>query len=454
MTTLDLKTLFRRDALGQLASFSDVISDGLDGELDERIPDLLVLLRGSHGESSLKAAVMLVSWGHPAALRALERWSLQPGSAPWAGTPLAQQRHSGADGSWSMFAEALRTSRYASERPGLGAERISALRALLQLSISEDFDRSLTTAISSITGAPAALADDLDAAITALLAAGPSENFDRSFQAAMLCKELARTRLGRAQALAQQLAARSPGHRVQRELDDLLKGMAKPAPKPEASASRSVAMLDARVQRQLQDGSVWSSPQDIHPHDGLLHALRTDRANRAGYVEALRQRLGSTDIRQRTGSLALLSEILPDIGADRALAALYSAPLEPGQKPAWRIEAEDLELVAARSLATGATAADTHTLAWLKRLAVERSYRVFLLAPLARLDPDWVLSHPELVEHRNLAVLTALPASRRAELIASLAPWPPEKPSLLTRAFWKKVPAAEASRLRALMWGP
>ena len=119
-------------------------------------------------------------------------------------------------------------------------------------------------------------------------------------------------------------------------------------------------MIDARIQRQLQDGSEWSSPRHVHPHDGLLEALRTDRAQRLAYVEALRQRLGSTDPRQRTGAIALLREILPDIGADRALAALHSAPLTPGQRPAWRIGAGDLEQAAAHALTTIQKGAQKH----------------------------------------------------------------------------------------------
>lgn len=65
MRTLDLKKLFRTDVQGLPAAFFDVVADGLEGELDERIPDLLSLLGGSDGESCLKAAVMLLSWGHP-----------------------------------------------------------------------------------------------------------------------------------------------------------------------------------------------------------------------------------------------------------------------------------------------------------------------------------------------------------------------------------------------------
>lgn len=222
MTTLDLKLLFRTDAQGHPASFLDVIDDGLEGELDERIPDLLVALHSPEGEVSLKAAVMLLSWGHRETLQALRGWSMQPGDAPWAGQSITQQRHSGADGSWSMIADALQTSQYANERPGLDTDRLSALRALLHLSVSEDFDRSLATAIASIPGAAEHLADELDAAIERLISLAQPEHFDRIFQAALLSKELARTRPERAQVLAQQLAAQAPSPRAQRELNDLL----------------------------------------------------------------------------------------------------------------------------------------------------------------------------------------------------------------------------------------
>jgi hypothetical protein len=351
-----------------------------------------------------------------------------------------------------MLADALRTSRYARERQGLDQDRLSVLRALLPLTIEVDFDRSLTTTISSISGGAEKLADALDAAITGLLAAGPTEQFDRLFQATMLCKELARSSPERAQALALEVAALAPGRRAQRELDDLLKNAANSSLQSKAGPSRTTMMIDLRVQRQFEDGSQWVSRHHIHPHDGMLHALRTEPENRADYAEAVRQRLGSTDIRQRTGAIAVLGEVLHDIGGDRALEALQSEVLEPGQRPAWRLEAADLELVAARALAVGASPVDTRTIAWLKQLAIQRPYRVFLLAPLARLDPDWIVANAALVEHDNLAVLIALPVTHRADLIEALRPWPPEKPSLLTRAFWKKVPPAEASRLRSLLW--
>jgi len=212
-------------------------------------------------------------------------------------------------------------------------------------------------------------------------------------------------------------------------------------------------MIDERVQRQFQDGSEWCHPRyDVDPHDGLSRALRFDVQDRPAIVEALFRRLGSADLRQRTGAISLLREILPDIGADRALAALQSQPLEAGQRPAWRIGGGDLEEAAARALAKAATQDDKNTVAWLKHLAVHRSYRVCVLVDLARLDADFILKNIELVTHQMLAVITALPVDRRAEYIDALAPWPAEQPS--TKAFWKGVAPAEKARLRGLIWPP
>ncbi len=74
-------------------------------------------------------------------------------------------------------------------------------------------------------------------------------------------------------------------------------------------------------------------------------------------------------------------------------------------------------------------------LAWITQLAIERSYRVFMLVPLARFDPDWVMANTTLVDHQYLAVLTALPLQRRAQFSDALALWPPEKPRSLPKHF-------------------
>ena len=218
----DLRLLFRTDALGQPASFVDVIDDGLDGALDARIPELLALLNGPEEEAALKAALMLLSWGHREAFQVLENWSAHPNTVPWASESITKQRHSGADGSWSLIADAIRTSRYAKVRPTLDTDRLAAIRGLLCLTVDEDFDRSLATTIASISDAAELLADDLCSSIERLISSEGSEQFDRLFQAALLSKELARARPDRAKVFAQTIAAKSPSQRTQRELNDLL----------------------------------------------------------------------------------------------------------------------------------------------------------------------------------------------------------------------------------------
>ena len=121
-----------------------------------------------------------------------------------------------------MLADAIRTSRYAVERPGLESARISALRSLLSLTLTEDFDRSLATTISSIADASSRLATELETAILSLIEAGPSVEFDRPFQAALLNKELARTRPEQSRLFAQRLIDTSPSQRARRELLDTL----------------------------------------------------------------------------------------------------------------------------------------------------------------------------------------------------------------------------------------
>ncbi len=210
-------------------------------------------------------------------------------------------------------------------------------------------------------------------------------------------------------------------------------------------------MIDQQIQKQFIDGRTWVQREFVDPHDGLLYAIRESGENRPIFVESLRRRLGSTDLRQRTGAIALLGEILPDIGADTALEALLTTPLDAGVKPAWRIVHADLKQCAAVALARQVTQKDTVTLAWLKKLAKSRIYNNFLLSDIARLDPDWILANAEIINHNNLKVLTSIPHSRRGELIAALAPWPTEPQSPSADYFWKQLPPEEADRLQTLI---
>ena len=208
------------------------------------------------------------------------------------------------------------------------------------------------------------------------------------------------------------------------------------------------------VATQLADGTVWQGRDLVHNHDGLLRAILDSGTQRPLYAAAVFALLPSGDLRLRTGAIGVLHEVVPDIGAGKLAALLRNGEsLFRGVRPAWRISAEDLEQAAAMAIAAGVNPGDTVAIGWLRRMAKERSWGAYALNVLARVDGDWIVVNAKgLVPHNHLGVLSALRTKLRAPFIDALAPWPPEVPALLTRAFWKKVPPAEATRLRQRMW--
>ena len=205
-----------------------------------------------------------------------------------------------------------------------------------------------------------------------------------------------------------------------------------------------------QIEHHLEGHLVWLGRDHVHRHDGLSQAIRCSTPiERAIYAEALCQLLSSPDVRHRTGAIAVLTDVMPPLRSDRALACLQPIASQP---PAWNIGYSTLEQAAAIALATKATPDDGKTLEWLKDLVLQRPYANFLWSHIARLDPVWLLQQAHHVEHKVLGVIAALPALQRAAYIAAKAPWPPEVPTVLTRAFWQKLPASERHRLRALMY--
>ena len=79
MTTAD--ELFHVDAEGERTIFDDVLADGLEGALDERIPALRELLESHDPYERLSAARMLVAWDDPVGLEALIGWAREPSRA-------------------------------------------------------------------------------------------------------------------------------------------------------------------------------------------------------------------------------------------------------------------------------------------------------------------------------------------------------------------------------------
>lgn len=214
--------------------------------------------------------------------------------------------------------------------------------------------------------------------------------------------------------------------------------------------------LPTLLRHQFANGSVWVSRDSVHPHDGVLEAMRSEGELRGAFATELGVLLLSDDLRLRTGAVALMREVATDIGVDTlaALALRHEAKFR-GIKPAWRIEQDDLEHVLAGAVASRAAPGDAAAVAWLQGLAGERAWGSYLLADLARLDGDWLIAHARaLVPHEYLGVLRALDPSRQERLIDALSPYPPEKPTFFTAAFWKALPAADVERLRSRMWPP
>ena len=205
-----------------------------------------------------------------------------------------------------------------------------------------------------------------------------------------------------------------------------------------------------QIERHLEGHLVWQGRDHTHRHDGLSQAIRRRTpAERAVYAEALCQLLGSTDIRHRTGAIAVLADVMPPLCSDQVLSCLQPMPAQP---PAWHIGYPSLEQAAAIALAAKATPDDDKTIEWLKSLVLRQHYADFLWVHLARLDPAWLLQQAHRIGHEMLGVIAALPQSQRAAYIEAKAPWPPEVPTVLTRAFWQILPEGEAQRLRALMY--
>ncbi|NEQ45999.1 MAG: hypothetical protein F6K00_21625 [Leptolyngbya sp. SIOISBB] len=133
--------------------------------------------------------------------------------------------------------------------------------------------------------------------------------------------------------------------------------------------------LRQQIEQHLEGQLIWLERDHIHRHDGLKQAIRCSPWDeRAVYAEALCQLLGSIDIRHRTGAIAVLTDVMPPLRSDRALACLRQIPAQP---PAWNIGYPSLEQAAAIALATKATPADENTLEWLKNLVVQRPMRTF-----------------------------------------------------------------------------
>jgi len=216
--------LFHTDLEGEQAMLVDVIDDGLEGELDDRIPALRELLTSGDDGERLNAARMLVSWCDPVGFEALLAWTANPDRAPGA----AVNRFTGGDADFSRLADALRTSQYSIHADDARELRVQAGRALLELVVDYDFERELSAAVNPLR--VELLPDITRAAERAVDALDSEPGFDLGTQAASLLMPLAREDDATAAALADRLIDAAPkDSRMLLELGDSMAAGTGPA---------------------------------------------------------------------------------------------------------------------------------------------------------------------------------------------------------------------------------
>ena len=213
-----------------------------------------------------------------------------------------------------------------------------------------------------------------------------------------------------------------------------------------------------QILEQLQTGNIWHNDHDYtENYEGLQHALRNSGCDRPPFTAAIYDCLTNPSPLVRSGAIALVSEVAIEIGVDRLADLARNSPNsfcdadKPGQT------SEDLEQKFVMALLSFIQPQHQIAIAYIKEIATERAWGAYVLGCLARVDPKWILAHPQFVPHDNMAVLFALNQDQRKQLVKALAPYPPEptEPAWavqIRQSAWKKFSEEDAKELRLLMW--
>lgn len=213
------------DREGNRAFFWDVVADGLEGELDDRVPALRRLCESASPDERLRACAMLVSWCDRSGLQTLIDWA----STPCDDEPVRYTGEFGWEPSFEILADALHTS----SRCELAADaedlRTEAMRALLRVAHRCPMGRELASALYSDDVILERVRDELQAAAGRSLARLEDRkdrsrlDFDLWAQTAGLLGPLAKLDDAGAAAIAErllELRRRDPG--MQLELSEAM----------------------------------------------------------------------------------------------------------------------------------------------------------------------------------------------------------------------------------------
>lgn len=213
----------------------------------------------------------------------------------------------------------------------------------------------------------------------------------------------------------------------------------------------------SEIRDQLLHGSTWGERNDLWPYEGLeRQLLSANPEERAAMVQACQSLLTDPHPEVRTGIVAILSEIAPDIGAEWLYSQLmnYSDLFVQVAPEGAKLPHSGLDREILLAIAQVVKATDQNIIAYLRETARIPEWGTWFLNTLAKVDSDWLVAHAaELVPHEDVSVFLPLSPEQRREVIAQLAPWPAEIIDDLGSFFWSQFEPAEAQALKVLMRG-
>lgn len=219
--------------------------------------------------------------------------------------------------------------------------------------------------------------------------------------------------------------------------------------------------LERRVLEQLQGRGRWGGRDDYTPADGVVHAIRSSPDAGAWFETALLTALDSDDVGVRAGAISALGALRAP-SAPALLDALRRSPdrFVDVPFPPERRQSRSLEDALAGLIARAVQPDELLSVYWLQHRARTRGCVNALLA-LARVTPDWVLTHAKPGAHRGLVIGLLRNLARRedrAALIAALGPWSDEDAArVLGEPAWGLIPISDEERgelARALQGEP
>jgi hypothetical protein len=214
------------------------------------------------------------------------------------------------------------------------------------------------------------------------------------------------------------------------------------------------------VRKQIRYGTVWIHKHDYDNLDGLTRAVRESGELRPAFARAILKLLSAKDRTVRSCSVAMLPEVLEDIGAPALVDLLETSPglyyqVEPSCSS--NLHYDDLAGALLVSIGRAAEPDDARSIAVLRK-ATEGKHAWEVASSLARIDADWLIDHADRVPRDVLgAMLLNLPtAEHRERLVHALAPWSESERDLVQdKLFWDILGAdqAEVEKLKGIIAG-